>query len=467
VTASAGTSRLLLRGCEAVVTMDDDRSELTGGSILIEDGAISWVGAGDPPGEPAAGAEVVDAGGCVAVPGFVNTHHHLFQAMTRVRAQDSGLFDWLRELYPIWAGLDAGWVHAAAAVGLAELALSGCTTTTDHHYVFPNDSSGLLEAEIEAAREIGVRFHPCRGSMDLGESKGGLPPDDLVEDTDAVLAATEQAVRRHHDPAPGSMLRIAVGPCSPFSLTPRLMRESAELARRLGVRLHTHISETRDEVDYCTKEFGRRPVELLEDLGFLGPDAWLAHAVHVDDGEIGLLARTGSGVASCPSSNGRLGSGTARVPALREAGVAVGLGVDGSASNDSGHMLAEARQALLAARAAAGPEALTARDALWLATRGGAACLGRDDVGRLSPDFRGDVALFDVTGLEFAGADADLVAALLFCAPRRARDVFVEGRAVVRDGHLVRVDEDAVAREGHRVGARLARREPAGATKGD
>jgi cytosine/adenosine deaminase-related metal-dependent hydrolase len=445
--------RLLIEGCEVVATMDDDGTEIAGGSILIEDGMIVWVGSGRP-GE-ADGAEVLDGRGTVALPGLVNAHHHLYQTLTRARAQDQGLFGWLRALYPVWAGVDEEWERAAAAVGLAELALSGCATTTDHHYVFPAGASGLLEAEIEAAGGIGLRFHPCRGSMDLGASAGGLPPDAIVQDTETVLAQTEDAVRAFHDPSPGSMLRIAVAPCSPFSCTERLMKESAELARRLDVRLHTHIAETLDEAEYCRETFGRRPVELLDDLGWLGPDVWLAHCVHLEDADRDRMAATGTGMAWCPSSNLRLGSGIAPARALLDRGAPVGLGVDGSASNDGGDLLGEARQGLLVARTA-GASALSARDVLRVATRGGAACLGRDDVGSLEPGKRADVALFGVDGLAFAGAEADPVAALVLCAPQRVRHLLVEGMAVVQGGVLSRADEGAIAAEGRRVGHRLA-----------
>ena len=450
-------TRTLLAAAEVVATMDDAGTEIPGGSILLDGGAIAWAGAGAPPPELAEGAELVDARGTVAVPGLVNTHHHLYQVLTRVRAQERGLFDWLRELYPVLAGLDAEWEAAAATVGLAELALSGCSTTTDHHYVFPAGAPGLLEAEIGAARAVGLRFHPCRGSMDLGASTGGLPPDAVVQDTDAALAETEAAVRAFHDPSPGSMLRVAVAPCSPFSASARLMRESAELARRLGVLMHTHIAETLDEEAYCLATFGRRPLDLLEDLGFLGEDVWLAHCVHLSDEDVRRVASTGTGVAWCPTSNLRLGSGVARARDLLDAGARVGLGVDGSASNDGGDLLAEARQGMLASRGGGLAGAVSAREALRAATRGGAACLGRDDVGSIEPGKRADVALFRVDGLGFAGAEADPVAALLHCAPRRARDLFVEGRRVVAGGRLTGIDEDAVAAEGRRVGLRIAR----------
>jgi cytosine/adenosine deaminase-related metal-dependent hydrolase len=456
--ASAGTA-VLIECCDVVATMDDADTEIAGGSILLEDGAVAWVGLGPPP--RAANANRIDGRGTVALPGLINAHHHLYQTLTRVYAPSSGLFDWLKTLYPLWATLDAEWVYTAARVGLAELALSGCTTTTDHHYVFPrhlrNAGIELLAAEIRAAREIGLRFHPCRGSMDLGASRGGLPPDIAVQDTDTVLAETEDAVRRFHDPATGSLLRVAVAPCSPFSVTERLMRESAALARRLGVRLHTHIAETRDEDEYCKITYGKTPLELLDDLGWIGDDVWLAHCVHVGDRGVHRIAESRTGVAWCPTSNLRLGSGIAPARAFLDAGARIGLGVDGSASNDGGHMLAEARIGMLAARAA-GPARMTAREALRIATRGGAGCLGRDDIGAIEVGRRADVALFGVDGLEFAGAGRDLVAAVLHCSPQRVRDLFVDGRPVVRNRGLVTADEDNIAREGRRVATGIASR---------
>jgi cytosine/adenosine deaminase-related metal-dependent hydrolase len=452
-------SRLLIEGCEVVVTMDDAGTELAGGSILIEDGVVAWVGSGSPPDAHAGdgdGAERLDGRGTVAIPGLVNTHHHLYQTLTRARAQDQGLFGWLRELYPVWAGVDAEWERAAARVSLAELVLSGCTTTTDHHYLFPPGRAGILEAEIEAARELGIRFHPCRGSMDLGQSGGGLPPDSMVEDTDDALTATEEAVTRHHDSQPGSMLRIAVAPCSPFSVTERLMRESAGLARRLGVRMHTHIAETLDEEAFCVETFGRRPLELLDDWGWLGSDVWLGHGVHLDDKDVRRVAETGTGVAWCPTSNLRLGSGIAPAVALLRERATVGLGVDGSASNDAGNLLAEVRQALLVSRARGASTGLSAREVLRVATRGGGACLGRDDVGSLEPGKRADVALFSVDDLSHAGGEVDPVAAVVMCGPVRPRHLLVEGRPVVRDGRLATADEQDIAAEGHRVAREIA-----------
>jgi cytosine/adenosine deaminase-related metal-dependent hydrolase len=445
--------RVLIEACETVVTMDDAGTEIPGGSILIDGGVISRIGSGIP---REAGAVRVDGRGTIALPGLINTHHHLYQTLTRVRAQDQRLFGWLRALYPVWAGLDDEWERAAARAALAELALSGCSTTADHHYLFPAGARSLavLAAEVDAAREIGLRFHPSRGSMDRGESQGGLPPDSVVQDTDTILAETEDVIRRFHDPSPGSLLRLAVAPCSPFSVSDRLMRESAALARRLGVRLHTHVAETPDEDAYCRTTYGCRPLELLETLDWLGPDVWLAHCVHLRGDDIRRMARSGAAVAWCPTSNLRLGSGIAPVQALREAAVPVGLAVDGSASSDAGNMLAEARLGMLVARARPG-EWMSAREALWVATRGGAACLGRDDIGALEAGKRADVALVSVDGLMTAGAEADLVAAVLYCAPQRVRDLFVEGRAVVRNGRLATADEEEIARTASRLGRRL------------
>jgi cytosine/adenosine deaminase-related metal-dependent hydrolase len=427
-----------------VVMMDDEGSEHDDGWVLIANGRIEAVGGSIPP----EAAETVDLGGAVVTPGLVNTHHHLYQTLTRARAQEAALFTWLRELYPVWAGIDEESVYAAARTGLAELALSGCTTVFDHHYVFPRGTSGLIEAEVRAARELGVRIVASRGSMDLGESDGGLPPDALVEEIDDVLAETERLAALQDD---DGWVQIAVAPCSPFSVTGRLMRESAELARGLGLKLHTHLAETIEEDQYCRELYGCRPVEYLEQLGWIGWDVWCAHCVHLHDADIETLGAGGVGVAHCPTSNMRLGAGIARVRELTAAGVDVGLGVDGSASNERGDLLLEVKQALLVARARSGPEAMTVRDALRHGTRGGAAVLGRDDIGSLEPGKRADVAVWRTDGLELGGA-ADPVAGLVLSAPHRADRLYVGGEEVVREARLVHADEEEIARH-HRVQA--------------
>ncbi|MFG1803193.1 8-oxoguanine deaminase [Micromonospora carbonacea] len=442
----------------AVATVDAAGTEHHAGHLVIgDDGRIAAVGAG-PAGPVDPTARRIDGTGCLATPGLVNTHHHLYQWVTRGLAQQSDLFGWLTTLYPVWAHLDADIVHAAAAAGLGWLALSGCTTSTDHHYVFPPGRDDPLAAEIEAARLVGLRFQPCRGSMDLGRSAGGLPPDSLVEDTEAALLATEAAIDRHHDPSPGSMLRIAVAPCSPFSVTGTLMRESAALARRRGVRLHTHLAETVEEEEYCRATHGCAPVDYAEQLGWLGDDVWLAHGVHLDDPAVAKLAATGTAVAHCPSSNARLGAGTARVPDLLAAGVPVGLGVDGAASQEAGQLGAELRQALYAARLRGGPAALTARQALALGTMGGARCLGRtDEIGSLEVGKLADVALWRIDGLGHAGID-DPVAALVFGPPAPLALLLVGGRAVVEDAELRTADADALARAAAGAHRRLLER---------
>jgi len=370
----------------------------------------------------------------------------MYQWATRGYAPDGTLFEWLRTLYPIWARIDADTVRAAARAAMARLLLAGCTLSTDHHYVFPAGRPGLLDALVESARELGLRFHPCRGSMSLGASKGGLPPDSVVEDEDAILTATEDAISRFHDPKPGSMCRVVVAPCSPFSVTPELMRQSAELARRRGVRLHTHVAETLDEERFCLERFGRRPMELMEDLGWTGDDVWFAHGIHLSDAEVDRVAETGTGIAHCPSSNMRLGAGVCRVADLLRAGARVGLGVDGAASNEDSNLAAEAHQALLLARVQGGPTALGARAAWRLATAGGAECLGRDDCGTLAAGKCADVAVFRIDDLAHAGI-GDPLAGLALAPPARAETVVVNGRVVVRDGRLLTADEDQISRE--------------------
>jgi cytosine/adenosine deaminase-related metal-dependent hydrolase len=430
-----------------VVTMDDSGTELERGWILAEDGIVREVGDGERPEAD----EVEDLGGAVVTPGLINTHHHLWQNLTRARAQQANLFGWLKELYPVWAGIDDEAEYAAARCGLAELALAGCTTVFDHHYLFPPGVGGLLEAEIIAARELGVRIVASRGSMDLGETDGGLPPDAIVERRDDVLAATETAAGL----ADGAAVEIAVAPCSPFSVTRGLMQESAELARRLGLRLHTHLAETVEEEEYCQELYGCTPVEYLEQLGWLAEDVWCAHCVHLSADDVATFGQHDVGVAHCPSSNMRLGAGIAPVRDLLDAGVRVGLGVDGSASNERGDLFMEVKQSLLVARARGGPEALTARDALRLGTRGSAAVLGRDDLGQLAPGKRADLAVWRTDTLALGGAE-DPVAGLVFSGPHRADRLYVGGEAVVRDGGLVRADEEQIAREHRRQAERFA-----------
>ncbi len=426
-------------------------SEIEGGWILARDGVIAEVGSGPPP--PA--GEVISAPDCVVVPGLVNAHDHMYQWATRGYAPDGTLFEWLRSLYPVWARIDAEIVRAAARAAMARLLLCGCTLSTDHHYVFPRGQAGIFEALVEAARELGLRFHPCRGSMSLGESKGGLPPDSVVEDEDSILADTESLIKRFHDPKPGSMCRVVVAPCSPFSVTPELMRESAALARRHGVRMHTHVAETLDEEKFCLERFGKRPLELMEDLGWTGNDVWFAHGIHLDDAEIDRVAETKTGIAHCPSSNMRLGAGACRVADLIRAGAQVGLGVDGSASNEDANIAMEVHQALLLARVKGGPNALDARSAWRLATKGGADCLGRDDCGTLEVGKCADLALYRVDDLAHAGI-ADPLAGLALAPPSRASAVIVGGRVVVFDGRLLTADEDEIAREIAATSARLA-----------
>jgi cytosine/adenosine deaminase-related metal-dependent hydrolase len=431
--------------------------ELENGWLLARDGFIAEVGTDSPP--PA--DSVVDEPGCIAIPGLVNAHDHMYQWATRGYVPDGGLFEWLHVLYPVWARIDADTVRIAARAAMARLLLSGCTLSTDHHYVFPRGRTGIFEALVDTASELGLRFHPCRGSMSLGESKGGLPPDSVVEDEDAILADTEAMIRRFHDPSIGSMCRVVVAPCSPFSVTPALMRESATLARRHSVRLHTHMAETLDEESFCIERFGKRPLELMEDLGWTGDDVWYAHGIHLNDSEIGRVASSKTGVAHCPSSNMRLGSGMCRVEDLVRAGATVGLGVDGAASNEDSNLAIEVHMALMTARARAAMQgradaasALDARGALRLATAGGAACLGRHDCGTLELRKCADVAFFRLDDLPHAGL-ADPVAALALAPPARAQTVVVNGEVVVRDGRLLTADEHQIARDLARESKRL------------
>jgi cytosine/adenosine deaminase-related metal-dependent hydrolase len=446
------SARVAIERCH-VATCDEDATEHPDGHVVFEGARIVAVGPGPAPAALRDGT-VIDASGCLATPGLINAHHHLYQWITRGVAQDATLFEWLTTLYPMWARIDEEAVHAAAAANLAWLALSGCSTTSDHHYLFPVDGGDLLAAEITAAQRIGVRFHPARGSMDLGQSAGGLPPDSVVEDRDRILAETEAAIDRWHDPSEESMLRIAVAPCSPFSVTGGLMRESAELARRRDVRLHTHLAETRDEEEFCQSRFGCSPAEYVESLGWLGDDVWMAHCVHLSDHAVGRFAQTGTGVAHCPTSNGRLGSGAAPIRALLNAGAPVGLGVDGAASNESGRMIDELHQALLVARLREGPQALAARESLAMATRGGARCLGREhEIGSLETGKLADLALWRVDGLAGEGIE-DPLCTLVFGAPALER-LFVSGEPLVDDGHLTRADESVLAREAGGAAAAL------------
>ena len=448
---------LLLRNATLLVTMDDAGREIPDGGLFARDGVIQHVG---PTVElPATADQVINAQGMVVLPGLVNTHHHLYQTLTRAvpAAQDATLFEWLKTLYPIWARLTPEAVYVSALVGLAELMLSGCTTASDHLYIYPNGCR--IDDEIRAAQEIGIRFHASRGAMSLGESKGGLPPDRVVEEEDFILKDMQRAVEAYHDPNRYAMLRIVLAPCSPFSVTPDLMREAAALARAHGVHLHTHLAETLDEEQFCLGRFGHRPVGYAEDLGWVGDDVWYAHGVHVNGEEIGLLAHTGTGVCHCPSSNMRLASGIAPVRAYLDAGVKVGLGVDGSASNDSSHLLAEARMAMLLQRVTGNPRGLTAREALYLATRGGAAVLGRDDIGQLAPGFAADFIGFRLDRLDYAGALHDPVAALVFCTPQRVDLSVIHGRVVVEEGHLLTVDLGPIVERHNRIARQMVRGE--------
>jgi cytosine/adenosine deaminase-related metal-dependent hydrolase len=442
----------LIRNAETVVTMDATRRELAGASILVENGAIAAIGTGLA---APAGAEIVDAAGCVVTPGLVNTHHHLYQTLTRAvpGGQDALLFGWLRTLYPIWARYTPEDMHISTQLGLAELALSGCSMSSDHLYLFPNGAR--LDDTIHAAADVGIRFHATRGSMSIGESKGGLPPDSVVEDEAAILNDCIRVVDRFHDTAPNAMVRVGLAPCSPFSVSRELMRDAALLARDKGVMLHTHLAENDEDIAYSVSQFGCRPGQYAEDLGWTGPDVWHAHCVKLDDAEIHLFAKSLTGVAHCPCSNCRLGSGIAPVRPMRDAGVRVGLGVDGSASNDAGDLMAEARQAMLMQRVARGADAMSAREALEIATLGGATVLGRADaLGSLEAGKRADVAIWDVRSLQTAGS-WDPVAALVLCGPHRVKHLLVEGRQVVRDGVLTGLDAGVLGERARAATARL------------
>lgn len=433
------THTLLIHGAEQVVTMSDGGEKIVDGAVFVRGNVIEWVGASSalPPAYWRAD-RVISARDKVVLPGLVNTHHHFYQTLTRAMAPDAGLFGWLKVLYPRWARMNGESVYVSGLTAMAELILSGCTTASDHLYLFPNGAR--LDDEIRAAQEIGLRFHASRGSMSLGESEGGLPPDSVVEEEGAILRDCRRVIERFHEAERLAMVRVVVAPCSPFSVTADLMRESAELARAYGVRLHTHLAETGDEEVFCLERFGARPGQYAEQLGWVGDDVWWAHSVHVNEAEIGMMARTGTGAAHCPTSNMRLASGIAPVRQMLDAGVKVGLGVDGSASNDGSHMLAEARMALLLQRVLGNPQGLTSDEALRLATRGGAEVLGRADIGQIAPGMAADLVAFDLTDLAYTGARHDPAGALLFCAPQRVNLSIINGKVVVEDGELRTLD---------------------------
>ena len=444
-------SDLLIRNADAVVTMNARRDELSGADIYLRDGVVMAVGHDLAQAE----AEVIDAQGCVVTPGLVNTHHHLYQTLTRAvpGGQDALLFGWLKTLYPIWSRFGPEEMFTSAQVGLAELALSGCSLTSDHLYLYPNGAR--LDDTIAAAGEVGLRFHPTRGAMSIGESAGGLPTDALVEQEPAILNDMIRVVDAFHDPRPGAMVRVGLAPCSPFSVSRGLMRDTALLARDKRVMLHTHLAENDEDIAYSLAQFGCRPGQYAEELGWTGPDVWHAHCVKLDSSEIELFSGSRTGVAHCPCSNCRLGSGIAPVRAMRDAGVKVGLGVDGSASNDAGNLVAEARMALLLQRVANGADAMSAREVLEIATLGGARVLGRNDLGVIAPGMRADLAIWDMRGIEAAGS-WDPVAALVLCGPTRVRDLIVEGRPVVRDGQMVTLDLPLVLERQRRLALALA-----------
>ncbi|HEX6302698.1 MAG TPA: 8-oxoguanine deaminase [Anaerolineales bacterium] len=455
---------LLVRRAAVLVTMDDHHREIPDGGLFIQDGFVQQVG---PSRElPETADEVLDLPGHIVLPGLINTHHHFYQTLTRAvpQSQDANLFNWLKTLYPVWARMTPEDIRVSTQVALAELALSGCTTASDHLYLFPNGSK--LDDEIEAGKATGLRLHASRGSMSLGESQGGLPPDSVVEDDETILRDTQRLIETYHQAEAGAFVQVVVAPCSPFSVTPELMRQSAALARQYGVHMHTHLAETEDEEYFCLEKFGHRPVGYMQELDWIGSDVWFAHSVYANQGEIDLYSQTGCGVAHCPSSNMRLASGIAPVMQMLAAGVNVGIGVDGSASNDGSHLLAEARQAMLLARLQAGLQGasrsgdegqplMSARRALEMATRGGAAVLGRQDIGSLEPGKCADFIAINLNRLEYAGALHDPVAAMLFCAPDQVDYNIVGGRFVVKQGELVNFETGRLIEEHNRAAARL------------
>ena len=457
-------STLLVKNASLLVTMDDQRREIRDGGLFIRDGFIQQVG--ETADLPYHADEVIDLRDHIVLPGLINTHHHFYQTLTRAvpAAQNANLFNWLTTLYPIWARITPDEIFISTQTALAELALSGCTTASDHRYRYPNGSR--LEEDIDAARDVGLRIHASRGSMSLGQSQGGLPPDSVVESEDRILADSVRLIERYHDPSPGAFVQIVLAPCSPFSVTGELMRQSAILARHYGVHLHTHLAETQDEEIFCQEKFGYRPVGYMQSVDWVGEDVWFAHSVYVSRDEINLYAKTGCGVAHCPSSNMRLASGIAPIRELMAAGVKVGIGVDGSASNDGSHLLAEARMAMLMDRLRAGvegaslssenaPVLMTGRQALELATRGGAAVLGRKDLGSLETGKCADFVAINLNRLDYAGALHDPVSAVVFCAPRGVDWNVVHGRVIVRNGHLETLDVPRLVERHNRAARRL------------
>ena len=452
---------LLIRNADLVATVDDERREVRGGWVSTRGGRIVAVGTpGDEPSATEIG-RTIDARGCLVTPGLINTHHHIYQNLTRayLPAVNGTLFEWLTTLYPIWSRLDDEAAYISAWIGLAELAVGGCTTSTDHLYVHPRGGGDLITAEIRAAQELGFRFHPTRGSMSLSQKDGGLPPDSVVQNDDEILADSERLVKRHHDPSFGAMVRLGLAPCSPFSVTPQLMKATAELAERLDVRLHTHLAEDPDEDAFCLARFGRRPLEQFEEVGWGSDRSWVAHCIYPSAAEVERMGRWGTGVAHCPSSNMMIGGGgIAPVRAFRAAGTPVGIGCDGSASTDSASLWMETRNALLLGRLRHGPAAMTARDALEIATRGSAACLGRGgELGQLSPGAVADLVVWPLEGLAFAGAISDPIEAWLRCGPVSARHTIINGRLVVDNRELVAPDLDAKLLQHRGVAERLQR----------
>ncbi|WP_343724617.1 8-oxoguanine deaminase [Herbaspirillum huttiense] len=445
---------LLIRNARVLVTMNEGREEIADGALYIRGKVIEQVGKTED--LPQEADEIIDASNHVVIPGLINTHHHMYQSLTRAipSAQNGELFNWLTNLYPIWAGLTPEMIRVSTLTAMAELILSGCTTSSDHLYIYPNQTR--LDDSLEAAAQIGMRFHGARGAMSVGQSKGGLPPDRVVEEEPAILKDTQRLIETYHDSQRHAMQRIVVAPCSPFSVSRDLMREAADLARHYGVSLHTHLAENVNDIAYSREKFNMTPAEYAEDCGWVGHDVWHAHCVQLDEHGIDLFARTGTGVAHCPCSNMRLASGIAPIRKMLDAGVPVGLGVDGSASNDSAHMLGEVRQAMLLQRVGFGPDAMTARQALEVATLGGAKVLNRDDIGALKPGMSADVVMFDTRQIAFAGALHDPVAALVFCTPANVNTSIINGRVIVREGQLTTIDLGAVLERHNRLSLELA-----------